>query len=99
MKYKCEVCGKETESLTTVSSIFGPMSFGYCDDCLESGKEPYRTMVYCVAQVGQYPKDFNKAYINIIKEQLALHNKSEEEFINDVNVVINQLEEDLGWIS
>ena len=41
---KCDVCGKEAEIFVVCSSC-GPISFAYCQECLNAGREPYDALV------------------------------------------------------
>lgn len=98
LKNTCEVCGKCGERNTTFvtcASKFGPMSFLYCSDCFNKGKEPYDVVVAYIACVGHFPEDINEEYQKEVRRQLMLHNKTEEEFIKDVDKFINKLEEEI----
>ena len=89
MKLICDVCGKE-EECQVVCSCFGAFSIAICDECLQTGKENYNSMVSYIADAGKFPEDINPAYQSLVRHQLELHNKTEEEFINDVNTCINR---------
>ena len=80
---KCDVCGKEADCIVAASA-FGPMSFAYCDECLQQGKEPYRAIVDYIACAGYFPDDINETYQKEVRRQLKLHNVSEKNFIDDV---------------
>lgn len=83
---KCASCGANVDNLTTVSSIFGGVSFGVCDECLVLMKEPYSIMVDSISCVvaDDFPNGINEMYLSEIQRQLKLHNKSEEEFKKDL---------------
>lgn len=87
IKLKCGGC-KKAEGTTTVCSIFGAISYVLCEDCLRSGKENYRNMVEYIANAGHWPQDINEIYKEEVRRQLKLHNKTEEEFRNDVEAAI-----------
>lgn len=86
----CAVCGK-TEECEVVCGYFGAYSYAICKDCLESGKEPYKAMVSYIANAGRFPDNINLGYQALVREQLKLHNKTEEEFIKDVDNCINEM--------
>ena len=44
MNPTCDVCGKH-ESISVNCSATGAISFAYCKECLESGREPYNAIV------------------------------------------------------
>lgn len=80
----CDVCGKQTGVVVCCSSC-GPISFSYCHDCLENGFEPYRALVACISSIGKWPDDVNPNYQEFVRKNLSFHNKTEEEFIADLN--------------
>lgn len=90
MKTICNVCGKE-EECRSVCSCFGAESYAICQDCLESGKEPYKSMVHYIACAGRFPEEINHAYRAIVRRQLEVHGVSEEKFIKDVDNCINEM--------
>lgn len=102
----CNVCGKEVEC-NSVCSIFGAYSYPICEDCWSVGKEPYGIMVDYIACAGRFPDDINEEYREAVRNQLKLHNKTEEEFIEDVDksiielefafIHLNELEEDFDF--
>ncbi len=87
IKLKCGGC-RNAEGSTTVCSIFGAISYVLCDECIRLGKENYRNMVDYIACAGHWPHDINEVYQTEVRRQLKLHNKTEEEFINDVEYAI-----------
>lgn len=93
LKNTCEVCGKRNTDFVTCASKFGTMSFCYCSDCSKEGKEPYDAIVAYIACAGHFPEDINEGYQKEVRRQLVLHNKTEEEFIKDVDGFINKLME------
>lgn len=80
---KCDVCGKESE-VFVASSAYGAISFAYCEDCLQSGREPYWAVVSYISCAGHFPDDINEEYQKDVRRQLMLHGISEEQFIQDV---------------
>lgn len=44
---KCEVCGKSAP-VVVVSSVLGPCSCAYCEECYTEGLEPYPMVVAAV---------------------------------------------------
>jgi hypothetical protein len=97
LKNTCEVCGKRNTNFVTYASKFGPMSLCYCSDCFKEGKEPYDAIVAYIACAGHFPEDINEGYQKEVRRQLVLHNKTEEEFIKDVDNFIDKLMEDVVW--
>jgi len=86
----CDICGKTAEC-ESVCSCFGAFSYAICEECLTAGKEPYSSIVSYIANAGHFPKDISSEYRAIVREQLKLHNKTEEEFITDVENCINNM--------
>lgn len=87
IKLKCAGC-KKAEGITVVCSMFGATSFALCDKCLKEGREDYRNMVNYISCAGHWPQDINDIYQEEVRRQLKLHNKTEEEFRNDVEEAI-----------
>lgn len=69
-----------------------PISFGYCEDCLSKNLEPYSAVVAYIACAGHFPDEINKAYQHDVRRMLPLWNKTEEEFIRDVDAAIKEME-------
>lgn len=44
----CDVCGKN-EMAHVAASVMGPISFAYCQDCLNKGAEPYGSLIASIA--------------------------------------------------
>lgn len=82
-KGTCDVCGRETDIVVAASSC-GPVSLGYCKNCLERGLEPYGFLVNYIAMAGDWPDDINETYQRIARKNLAFYGKSEGEFAADV---------------
>jgi hypothetical protein len=85
---KCDVCGAENTVGFVASSAFGATSYAYCACCLAEEKEHYRAIVNYISCAGHWPQDINKMYQKEVRRQLKLHNKTEEEFRNDVEEAI-----------
>lgn len=83
----CDVCGKEAEC-TVCSSTFGATSFAYCEDCFDTGKQPYDAIVNYISSAGHWPQDINETYQREVRRQLVLHKKPEEIFTFDVERAI-----------
>lgn len=88
---KCDVCGKETETMVCSSSC-GGVSFAYCRECLNAGREPYSALV----GMGLYYADMNRTYKEqILLPSLKFHGKTIEEF----NADVEKLDEDYAeWV-
>lgn len=77
---KCGVCGKEAETFVACSSC-GAISFAYCAECLNGGREPYDALV----GMGLTSDMINKSYKEqILLPSLRFHGKTMEEFDADV---------------
>ena len=85
----CDVCGNPAR--TVAASAYGPISYAFCDDCLGKGLEPYKGVVAYIACAGHFPDDINEEYRADIRRMLPLWGKTEEEFIKDVEKVIEEL--------
>ena len=83
MKGKCAVCGKEGEVFVACSAC-GAISFAYCEDCLNTGAEPYGALVEYISCAGDSPEDINDTYLKIIRDTLSRLNITEEQFWKDV---------------
>ncbi len=86
---KCDVCGKDGE-VFVASSMYGPISFAYCKECLANEREPYDAIVGYIACAGHFPDDINEVYREDVYRQLKLHGVSEVQFIKDVNDCIEE---------
>jgi hypothetical protein len=77
---KCDVCGKESETFVVCSSC-GGISFAYCAECLNGGREPYDALV----GMGLPYDCINKTYREkVLLPSLKFHGKTIEEFNADV---------------
>lgn len=86
---KCEVCGKFDQP-NVVCGAFGAYTYNICLDCLIEGKEPYNMIVEYIANAGRFPEDINEEYQKLVRKQLRLHNKTEEEFSQDINKALEE---------
>ena len=83
---KCAVCNKETKTTVCCSSC-GGISFAYCDECLQAGREPYDALV----GMNLYYDDINKSYQEkILLPSLKFYKKT----IEDFNADVKQLDDD-----
>ena len=89
----CDCCGKETKVVVCSSGLI-PMSFKYCEECINDNLEPYDAIVCSAAGVGNFPEDFNEDYVREYRRMLKLYGKSEEQFIQDVKELERRVEED-----
>ena len=85
----CDVCGKPARIVA--ASAYGPISYAFCDECLKKGLEPYKGVVAYIACAGHFPDDINEEYRADVRRMLPLWGKTEEEFIKDVEKVIEEL--------
>lgn len=77
---KCDVCGKETNT-TVCCSTCGAISFAYCTECLNAGREPYSVLI----GMGIYSADINESFKQaVLFPNLKFHNKTVEQFDADV---------------
>jgi hypothetical protein len=81
---KCDVCERKVKTVFRASK-FGPVSFEYCESCLEKGLEPYWAMVAYISAAGSFPDDINSDYVSLVRRILKELNVSEQQFIKDVN--------------
>ena len=90
---KCDVCGKEVEKIYVCASTMGAISFGYCEECLSQGLEPYPAMVAYISCAVKFPEDINEQYQRHVRGILYGLNISEEQFIQDVDKSIKEMDE------
>lgn len=82
----CEVC-KEREVHSVCASSLGPVSFGYCKECLAAGREPYWFIISSLVLSGiqKYETISEHHWIKpTIQNTLLLENKTIEEFNMDL---------------
>ena len=80
---KCEVCGKETETVVCASSC-GAVSFAYCEECLKAGREPYDALV----GMGIPYEDLSVAFREqILFPSLKFFGQTVEQFNADINKI------------
>ena len=89
----CDVCGKH-EAVQIACSAYGAASYAFCSECLSKGLEPYDAIVSCIACAGHFPKDIRREYVEDVRRMLPLWGKTEEEFIWDVETMIDQEKEE-----
>lgn len=78
---KCEVCGKSAP-VVVVSSVLGPCSCAYCEECYDAGLEPYPIIVAAVWSCGW--EDMAGFAKDRIRKTLKKLGKTEEEMLSDV---------------
>lgn len=88
--YECAGCGRKRLEGVAVCSSFGATTLSFCCECINAGRDSYREMVRYIASAGRFPEDINKEFQDEVRRQLILHNKTEEEFIHDVNSEIDE---------
>ena len=77
---KCDVCGKEAEVFVACSSC-GAVSYAYCQECLNSSREPYDALV----GMGLPSACINQTYRQqILLPSLSFFGKTLAEFDADV---------------
>lgn len=77
---KCDVCGKETETTACCSSC-GGISFAYCDECLNAGREPYDALVGMCMYFNEISRSYRE---KILLPSLKFFGKTVEQFDEDV---------------
>lgn len=87
----CDCCNSET-NVVVCGSACGPISYAYCERCLNEGYEPYSGLVAYIAssinmdQEEDYKNNISDELLDIIKRNLEFYNKTEEQFISDMKV-------------
>ena len=77
----CDVCKKESEYTVVCCSACGAISYRYCLNCLNNGREPYNALV----GMGLYYENINENFKEkILNPSLKFHNKTVEQFNADV---------------
>ena len=79
----CEVCGKSAP-VVVVSSLLGPCSCAYCEECYDADLEPYPMIVAAVWTCGW--EDMAEWAKAPIRKTLTKLGKIEEEMLADVKV-------------
>lgn len=94
----CDVCGSNARTSVCASAV-GPISFAYCDKCLEDHAEPVGALaVYLSAVVGKGTDlaencdNISPAYQLIIDNSLAVAGKTRTEFYALVDTLIEDYE-------
>ena len=83
-KGKCQVCGKETD-VAKCGSVFGPdEKFLYCEECMETGAEPYNELVTYICNSECGPDELTDAFNEIIDASVKAANKTTKQFWKDV---------------
>lgn len=87
----CDVCGKH-EAVQIACSAYGATSYAFCTKCLSNGLELYGAVVSYIACAGHFPKDIRREYVEDVCRMLPLWDKTEEEFIRNVETMIEKEE-------
>lgn len=91
MKKMCDVCG-EHEAVQIACSAYGATSYAFCSECLSKGLEPYGAVVSYIVCAGHFQQDIRREYVEDVRRMLPLWGKTEEEFIRDVETMIEKEE-------
>ena len=75
----CDVC-ESNEVERVCASATGPVSFSYCRSCLKEGYEPYGALISMNVTFDDMREDLKP----LVKKNLNFHNKTVEEFNEDV---------------
>ena len=70
-----------------------------CDVCgkreaVQIACSAYGAVVSCIACAGHFPKDIRREYVEDVHRMLPLWDKTEEEFIRDVETMIEKEKEE-----
>ena len=87
----CDVCGKR-EAIQIACSAYGATSYAFCPECLSKGLEPYGAVVSYIACAGHFPQDIRVEYVEDVRRMLPLWDKTEKEFVWDVETMIEKEE-------
>lgn len=90
---RCDVYGKR-EAVQIACSAYGATSYAFCPECLSNSLEPYGAVVSCIACAGHFPQDIRREYVEDVRRMLPLWGKPKEEFIRDVETMIDQEKEE-----
>ena len=91
IRQMCDGCGKH-EAVQIACSAYGATSYAFCSECLSNGLEPYGAVVSYIACAGHFPNDNRREYVEDVRRMLPLWTKTEEEFIQDVETMIEKEE-------
>lgn len=87
---KCNVCGS-LERVSVRCSAMGAVSFGYCEDCRDSNREPWTALVGGLFGV---PRDDVAPWVKpIIAATLQHYGKTEDELWKDVENLSHEYEQ------
>ena len=93
IRQMCDGCGKH-EAVQIACSAYGATSYAFCTECLSKGLEPYGAVISYIACAGHFPQDIRREYVEAVRRMLPLWGKTEEEFIQDVETMIDQEKEE-----
>lgn len=87
---RCAVCGKPANKIAC--SSLEATTHAYCDDCLGKDVEPYaETVIHTAIDFGKFPEDASEEFCQRIRRMLPVWEKTEEQFIRDVEAAIKDL--------
>ena len=92
---KCEACGAKNVKGLVACSLFGAYTGSWCEECLREGRDSYTQMLNYIADAGRWPEDINETFQVEVRRQLKLHNKTEEEFKQDIDKLVELLKNDV----
>jgi hypothetical protein len=78
---KCDMCNT-VGNVSICCSTTGGVLFAYCDECLKSNRQPYGALVASIC--GNSMDDIAEWYKPVILANLEFHNKTVEQFFDDV---------------
>jgi len=80
---KCAVC-ESTQNITLGQSCIGAVSYLYCERCRKEDYEPYGALT----AMGMRFQHLTDEMKHIVVRNLIFHNKTIEEFDNDVKAFV-----------
>jgi hypothetical protein len=87
----CDVCGKETDTGGIACSSLGPISLYYCQECLQSGREPWGILVSTISSTNQ--EDYRPEFIEYVETLLEYYNKTWEDLVQEAKAFWKEYEE------
>ena len=90
MQGKCDVCG-EVEEVVVCCSATGAVSFAYCSECLQSGREPYFALAARLIGIASID-NVAEWFLPIVRVTLEAEGKTEEELFKDVRAFEEEYE-------
>lgn len=75
----CSVCGAQGDVAVACSTL-GGITNAYCQDCLDSGAEPWGDLVFTCSMNGPYPDAVNEEFRQTVLDTCARLGKTEADF-------------------